>query len=304
MNVGTARVRWRGVLVAIVVVALLGGAIAAHAAKEQEPVRRVVYATTEPQNAPGQSMTMQQIEIDPGAKLPEHFHEGTQLATIKAGVLTYEVVSGTVTVLRKGGDTETLSAPNTVQLRVGDTLVENEALVHYGANNGKKKVVLDVAALLHDGAPLATTIGSGATGDTVKLETTLSSQSRTLYQVGPGNESTYGWNRLTGTSTLNSQPVSIEMLATVDYTKGNGPFSGVITFAFADGSTLGVSMAGSTIAQPNGTDASFASTLGVIGGTGQYVNTTGYGTFTGTRSAALGTDVGAVFTLQLRPRGN
>ena len=138
----------------------------------------------------------------------------------------------------------------------------------------------------------------------MKLETTLSSQSRTLYQVGPSNESTYGWNRLTGTSTLNGQPVSIEMLATVDYTKGNGPFFGFITFTFADGSTLGVSMVGSTTAQPNGTDATFASTLGVIGGTGRYLNTTGYGTFAGTRSAALGTDVGAVFTLQLRPKGN
>jgi len=304
MNVRPARARWRVVLVVLVAFVVAGAGVAAHAAKDKEPIRRIVYGTAEPQNAPGQTMNLQQVEIDPGAKLPEHFHAGTQIATIKEGVLTYQVVSGSVTVLRKGGTTETLSAPNTVTLRVGDTIVENEALVHYGANNGKKTVVIEVAALLHDGEPLATPVGTGATGDTVKLETTLSSQSRTLYQVGPGNESTYGWNRLTGTSSLNAQPVSIEMLATVDYTKGNGPFSGVITFTFADGSTVGVSMVGSTTAQPNGTDASFASTLGMIGGTGQYVNTTGYGTFTGTRSAALGTDVGAVFTLQLRPRGN
>jgi hypothetical protein len=304
MNVRPARARWRVVLVVLVAFVVAGAGVAAYAAKDKEPIRRIVYGTVEPQNAPGQTMNLQQVEIDPGAKLPEHFHAGTQIATIKKGVLTYQVVSGSVTVLRKGGTTDTLSAPNTVTLRVGDTIVENEALVHYGANNGKKTVVIEVAALLHDGEPLATPVGTGATGDTVKLETTLSSQSRTLYQVGPGNESTYGWNRLTGTSSLNGQPVSIEMLATVDYTKGNGPFSGVITFTFADGSTLGVSMVGSTTAQPNGTDASFASTLGVIGGTGQYVNTTGYGTFTGTRSAALGTDVGAVFTLQLRPKGN
>ena len=303
MNVRPARAWWRIVLVAVVAF-VVAGAVAAYAAKDKEPIRRIVYGTAEPQNAPGQTMNLQQVEIDPGAKLPEHFHAGTQIATIKEGVLTYQVVSGSVTVLRKGGTTDTLSAPNTVTLRVGDTIVENESLVHYGANNGKKTVVIEVAALLHAGEPLATPVGTGAAGDTVKLETTLSSQSRTLYQVGPGNESTYGWNRLTGTSTLNGQPVSIEMLATVDYTKGNGPFSGVVTFTFADGSTLGVSMVGSTTAQPNGTDASFASTLGVIGGTGQYVNTTGYGTFTGTRSAALGTDVGAVFTLQLRPKGN
>jgi hypothetical protein len=304
MNVRPARAWWRVLIVALVVVGVVGVAVVAYAAKDEEPIRRVIHATAEPANAPGQSMTLQEIEIDPGAELPEHFHEGTQLATIRAGVLTYEVVSGTVMVIRKNGSTETVGGPATLELRVGDSLVENEALVHYGANKGKKKVVLDVAALLHDGAPLATTIGSGATGDTMRLETTLASQARTLYQVGPGNESTYGWNRLTGTSTLDGQPVSIEMLATVDYTKGNGPFSGVVTFTFADGSTIGVSMVGSTEAQPNGTDATFTSTLGVIGGTGQYVSTTGYGTFTGTRSAALGTDVGAVFTLQLRPKGN
>jgi quercetin dioxygenase-like cupin family protein len=304
MHAKPARAWWRVVLVALVAFLVGGAAMAAYAAKDKEPVRRIVYGTAQPQNAPGQTMNLQQVEIDPGAKLPEHFHAGTQIATIKEGVLTYQVVSGSVAVLHKDGSTETVSGPKTLKLRVGETIVENEGLVHYGANDGKKLVVIEVAALLKDGEPLATPVGTGATGDLVKLETTLSSQSRTLYQTGPGNQSTYGWNRLTGTSTLNGQPVSIEMLATVDYTKGNGPFSGVVTFSFADGSTIGVSMVGSTIAQPNGTDASFASTLGVIGGTGQYVNTTGYGTFTGTRSAALGTDVGAVFTLQLRPRGN
>jgi mannose-6-phosphate isomerase-like protein (cupin superfamily) len=304
MTVRPARAWWRVALVALVACAVVGLAVAAYAAKAKEPTRRIVFATTEPQNAPGQTMNLQQVEIDPGAKLPEHFHAGTQIATIKEGVLTYQVVSGSVMVVRNDGSTETLSSPNTVKLRVGDSIVENEGLVHYGANEGKKLVVIEVAALLHTGEPLATPVGTGATGDTIKLETTIASQSRTLYQTGPNNESTYGWNRLTGTATLNGQPVSIEMLATVDYTKGNGPFSGVITFTFADGSTIGVSMVGTTTAQPNGTDASFASTLGVIGGTGQYVNTTGYGTFTGTRSAALGTDVGAVFTLQLRPRGN
>jgi len=304
MNVTPTRAWWRVVLVAVVALGIVFAAVAAYAAKDKEPVRRIVSGTTEPQNSPGQSLILQQVVIDPGAKLPEHFHEGTQLATIKAGVLTYNVVSGAVTVTHKDGTTETLNAPNQVKLRVGDTIVEPESLVHYGANEGKKTVVIELAALLHDGAPLSTVVGTGATGEAMKLETMLSSQSRTLYQTGPGNESTYGWNRLTGTSTLNGQPVSIEMLATVDYTKGNGPFNGVITFTFADGSTLGVSMVGLTTAQPNGTDASFASTLGVIGGTGKYVNSAGSGVFTGTRSAALGTDVGAVFTLQLRPRGN
>lgn len=298
----------RGGLLAVVTlsVVLLGAPLAdAQSDKQSDktPITRTVYGQAEPENAPGQSLTLQKVVIDPGAKLPEHFHEGTQLATIRAGVLTYNVVSGAVTVYRAGNDTpEAILGPAVVKLKKGDTIVEPESLVHYGANNGKQKVVIELAALLHDGAELSTLVGTGATGvTTIKLSTTIASVARTLYQVGPNNQSTYGTNRLVGTATLDGQPVAIEMLANVDYKTGSGPFFGFITFTFSDSSTLGVSMQGATTAAPNGTDAKFASTLGVIGGTGRYLNTTGVGTFAGTRSAALGTDVGAVFTLQLRP---
>src|SRR3954469_25631693 len=74
MNVTPARASWRVVLVALVAMAVVGAAVAAYAAKQTEPTRRIVYGTTKPQNAPGQSMNLQQVEIDPGAKLPEHFH--------------------------------------------------------------------------------------------------------------------------------------------------------------------------------------------------------------------------------------
>ena len=39
-----------------------------------------------------------------GREAATHFHEGTQLATIRAGVLTYHVVSGTVLATRVGAD--------------------------------------------------------------------------------------------------------------------------------------------------------------------------------------------------------
>ncbi|MET0920969.1 MAG: hypothetical protein ABWY77_07200, partial [Acidimicrobiia bacterium] len=92
----------------------------------------------------------------------------------------------------------------------------------------------------------------------------------------------------------------IEMLANVDYLNGGGPFFGFVTFTFADGSTLGVSMQGqSTVTTPGSTDTTFASTLGVIGGTGTYVNNAGSGTFTGSRTAALGGQVAATFDLNL-----
>ena len=301
---------------AVIAIAASTGALAVWAATaEREPVTRTILGETAPVNAPGQEMTLQRVVIDPGAELPEHFHEGTQLARIRSGVLTYHVVSGAVAVTRAdnavghgaGGSTEIVTAPGTVKLRAGDTIVEDESLVHYGENRGTRTVVIELVALLHEGAPLSTGAGSvpnGGAGSVpgttpMRLETVLTSVSRTLYQVGPGTTSTYGWNRLTGAATLDGQPVTIELLASVDYTAGNGPFSGFVTFTFADGSTLGVTMQGMTRAAPNTTDASFAATLGVIGGTGTYVDAAGHGTFTGERQAALGGQVDAVFDLDL-----
>ena len=160
--------------------------------------------------------------------------------------------------------------------------------------------MIELAALLHEGAPLSTADRRDDAGTTaLHLETVLTSDSRTLVQVGPANTITYGWNRLLGTATVNGQPVGVDMQASVQYTSGNGPFSGFVTFTFADGSTLGVSMQGVTAAQPN-TSATFSATLGVIGGTGTYLEAKGSGTFTGTRQTQLGGQVQSTFDLDLQ----
>jgi hypothetical protein len=293
--------RWnlRALILTVVVIAgIAGTALLASAAAQKEPVRRTVWGQASPENAPGQTLTLQQVTIDPGAKLAEHHHEGTQLATIRAGVLTYHAQTGQLSVTRAGGKTETVAAPAVVKLRRGDTIVEAESLAHFAENRGKTKVVIELAALLHAGAPLATPVGD-TTGTPIKLEALLTSDSRTLVQTGPANTITYGWNRLLGTADLNGGLVNVDMQASVQYTSGNGPFSGFVTFTFLDGSTIGVSMQGVTAAQANTTDATFSATLGVIGGTGTYANVTGSGTFTGTRQAALGSQVQSTFDLDL-----
>ena len=92
------------------------------------------------------------------------------------------------------------------------------------------------------------------------------------------------------------------MLGSVDYVKGNGPFSGFITFSSADGSTIGVSMQGETVASADGANASFNATLGLIGGTGRYTTAKGTGTFVGSRNATLGTTVAPTFDLHVERR--
>ncbi|MDP1805779.1 MAG: hypothetical protein Q8K72_11470, partial [Acidimicrobiales bacterium] len=87
-------------LVAVVVVLLLGAAgvlVARSGDGEPAPagVTRVRLGQASPANAPGQTMYLERVTIAPGARLTEHFHQGTQVARVVSGVLTYNIISGT-----------------------------------------------------------------------------------------------------------------------------------------------------------------------------------------------------------------
>jgi hypothetical protein len=262
-------------------------------------ITRADLGSALPANAPGQQLYLQRVTVAPGAKLPEHFHQGTQVARILGGVLTYDIASGTATLTHANGKTETVDAPATVKLRKGDGLVETQGLVHHGSNGGKVPVVIELASLLQAGAPLSTPVGQSATGTPLQVTADLDSQSRNLHTVGADGSVTYGWNQLVGTATVDGQPVGVELLGNVNYVKGSGPIFGFVTFTFADGSTLGVQFQGAATATATGDETSFAATLGVIGGTGPYASATGTGIFTGSRQAALGTTVAATFDLAI-----
>ena len=139
------------------------GAVAA-AKVQANGVTRTPLGQATPANAPGQTLYLQQVTIAAHAKLAEHFHQGTQVAHVISGVLTYNIVSGTATVTRAGGKTEDVPGPNKVLLQPGDALVETSSLVHFGANDTNEPVVIELAAILEQGAPLATPAGTGATG--------------------------------------------------------------------------------------------------------------------------------------------
>ena len=124
----------------------------------QDGITRTILAQTQPANAPGQTLYLQEVRIAPKAKLATHLHEGTQIASIRSGVLTYDIVSGTATVTRRNGTTEDATGPVTIKLRPGDSILETPAVVHFGSNSGKKPVVIFLSSLLADGAPLATPV--------------------------------------------------------------------------------------------------------------------------------------------------
>src|SRR5437879_6558152 len=52
-------------------------------------VTRTPLGEASPANAPGQKLYLQRVTIAPHAKLAEHFHQGTQVARVISGTLTY-----------------------------------------------------------------------------------------------------------------------------------------------------------------------------------------------------------------------
>ncbi len=145
-------------VLALVAVAGTGSVAGAQETSSSDGITRIELAEGMPANAPGQTLYLQEVRIAPGAKLPTHYHQGTQVASVRKGVLTYDIVSGSAQVTRADGTVETFDGPTSIELRKGDALLEVESLVHYGSNDGKKPVVIMVAALLADGAPLATPV--------------------------------------------------------------------------------------------------------------------------------------------------
>jgi quercetin dioxygenase-like cupin family protein len=110
--------------------------------------------------APGRTLALSKVVIDPGATLPLHYHRGTQVSRIVSGVLHYTVQSGSV-VVREGNaehprKVRTIKAGQTARLKPGQWLVEQPSDVHRAANRGSKPVVVFLATLLETGAPAST----------------------------------------------------------------------------------------------------------------------------------------------------
>lgn len=159
------RTPWSALLRLLVLPAIAGALLIAgcgddddDAAADGEPIGRQELGEAAPDNAPGQHLYLERVTIAPDAELPLHFHEGTQVAFIEEGVLTYNIESGTAAVTRADGTEESFDGPTSITLEPGDSIVETIDLVHFGANEGDDPVVITLTALLAEGAPLSSPI--------------------------------------------------------------------------------------------------------------------------------------------------
>jgi quercetin dioxygenase-like cupin family protein len=150
------------VLAAFALGVLLPGALA-RGGSEPTAVRSALAQTSSVQGAPGRTMVLSRVVVEPGVKLALHHHLGTQISRVASGTLTYTVRQGSA-VLREG-DAEkdprlvrTIEAGQTARINPGQWLVEQPSDIHEAANRGRTPVVIYLATLLKKGAPPATPV--------------------------------------------------------------------------------------------------------------------------------------------------
>ncbi len=135
---------------------------------------------------------------------------------------------------------------------------------------------------------------------TSEITVTLTSSQTVLEQVGRGGEVTYGWNELQGEAATDSGDVSVTLLGNVQYTNGSGPFFGFLTLKFASQSTLGLRIVKGTAEKQSDGSTDLKAKLKVIDGTAAMTGAKGGGSFTGGRSADLGSPIEITITLKLK----
>jgi len=111
-------------------------------------------------------LALARVTIMPGAEIPQHFHVGTQIAAIAQGTLTYTVFTGEVLLYRSGEDSTNpyhIQVGETVQLAVGDTVVETPGSHHQAINKGSTPVVIYLSTLFPAGAPRSVVVNATPT---------------------------------------------------------------------------------------------------------------------------------------------
>jgi quercetin dioxygenase-like cupin family protein len=123
-------------------------------------VRAGLAQSTKVKGASRRTLGLSRVTIPVNGTIALHHHEGTQVAYIQSGVLTYTVKSGGVTVFSGPANNpmvvRKIDGGQSGQIRAGQWIVEQPSTVHRAANKGKTRVVIYLATLLRKGAPPST----------------------------------------------------------------------------------------------------------------------------------------------------
>jgi quercetin dioxygenase-like cupin family protein len=150
-------------LVSIAVLGAVGGGVATAAIVRATTVERDVLSRfVNPRGADGRTLYLQRVTIPAGAKLPLHFHDGSQIAGITSGTLRYTVVKGgkaKVVDMDSTGETpkvvHTILPGETYDVKAGQGVVEPSGMQHRVEALPGEDVEIYVSSLLENGKPLS-----------------------------------------------------------------------------------------------------------------------------------------------------
>ena len=123
-------------------------------------VRTPLAQSTKVKGAKGRTLGLSRVMIPVGGEIALHHHEGTQVAYIQKGVLSYTVKSGSVTVMSGPADNPAvvrrIAGGQTGRIEAGQWIVEQPSTIHQAVNKGKSPIVIYLSTLLRTGAPPST----------------------------------------------------------------------------------------------------------------------------------------------------
>jgi quercetin dioxygenase-like cupin family protein len=150
-------------MLAACMILVAGGAIGFAVAGTTAPTakRTALARAVHPRGAPGRTLGLSRVVIPVGGKIPLHHHEGTQVAYVSSGTLTYHVKTGKVKIRRGDADDHPrvvgrITAGHTGKIHAGEWIVEQPTTHHRAANQGDKRIVIYLGTLLKTGAPPST----------------------------------------------------------------------------------------------------------------------------------------------------
>lgn len=139
---------------------------------------------------------------------------------------------------------------------------------------------------------------SVTTKRTQSFETRLTVEDQSFRFVGPNDEKAYGQSEYSGTAKFLGETFEAELLAASDYTGGSGTIEGFVTLQSPSGD-IGMRLSGTTRGNSDDPGATFTGETEVIGGTREYANLAGRGSFTGQRDGPPGSPVSVQVSLEL-----
>jgi quercetin dioxygenase-like cupin family protein len=123
-------------------------------------VRTPLAQSTKVKGVKGKTLGLSRVTIPAGGTIALHHHQGTQVAYIQSGVLSYSVKAGSVTVMTGTADNpmvvRKINEGQTGRITAGQWIVEQPSTIHQAANKGSAKIVIYLSTLLKTGAPPST----------------------------------------------------------------------------------------------------------------------------------------------------